>query len=98
MDLLAPAATSSPLLNLLLLGLAVWACADARSGRPPPSRPPASSPSPPGSRSPASAWPLCLLGVGLLGLFGLVVAVAVIVYLVDVRPAVREPRPGGPWG
>ena len=34
-----------------------------------------------------------------LGLFGIVVAVATIVYLVDVRPAVRELRPGsGPYG
>jgi hypothetical protein len=42
---------------------------------------------------------LCLVGaVSVLGLFGAVVAVAGIVYLVDVRPAVREMRPGGPWG
>jgi hypothetical protein len=42
---------------------------------------------------------LCLLGaVSVLGLFGAAVAVAGIVYLVDVRPAVREMRPGGPWG
>ena len=33
----------------------------------------------------------------LLGLFGLVGLVAAIVYLVDVRPAVRGMRPGGPW-
>ncbi len=38
------------------------------------------------------------LRVGVLGILGLVVAVAAIVYLVDVRPAVREVRPGGPWG
>ena len=42
---------------------------------------------------------LCLIGaVGILGLLGFVVAVAAIVYLVDVRPAVRNMRPGGPWG
>jgi hypothetical protein len=42
---------------------------------------------------------LCLIGVGgFLGLFGFIVAVAAIVYLVDVRPAVRGMRPGGPWG
>ena len=35
---------------------------------------------------------------GPLGLFGLVGLVAAIVYLVDVRPAVRDMRPGGPWG
>jgi hypothetical protein len=42
---------------------------------------------------------LCLIGFGgFLGLFGAVIAVAAIVYLVDVRPAVRGMRPGGPWG
>jgi NADH:ubiquinone oxidoreductase subunit 2 (subunit N) len=42
---------------------------------------------------------LCLIGLGgFLGFFGFVVAVAAIVYLVDVRPAVRGMRPGGPWG
>lgn len=43
---------------------------------------------------------LCLvLGAGVLGLLGAAVAVAVIVYLVDVRPAVRGMRPGnGPYG
>jgi hypothetical protein len=42
---------------------------------------------------------LCLIGaVGILGLLGFVVAVAAIVYLVDVRPAVRDMRSGGPWG
>lgn len=33
-----------------------------------------------------------------LGILGLVGLVAAIVYLVGVRPAVRELRPGGPWG
>ena len=37
-------------------------------------------------------------GMTVLGLFGLLGLVAAIVYLVDVRPAVREVRPGGPWG
>jgi hypothetical protein len=42
---------------------------------------------------------LCLVGLGrILGFFGFLVAVAAIVYLVDVRPAVRGMRPGGPWG
>jgi hypothetical protein len=42
---------------------------------------------------------LCLLGLGgYLGILGAVIAVAAIVYLVDVRPAVRGMRPGGPWG
>ena len=37
-------------------------------------------------------------GLDVLGIFGLLGLVAAIVYLVDVRPAVREMRPGGPWG
>lgn len=42
---------------------------------------------------------LTLIGLGgFLGLLGAVVAVASIVYLVDVRPAVRGTPPGGPWG
>lgn len=39
-----------------------------------------------------------LLGSGVFGLLGIAGLVAGIVYLVDVRPAVREIRPGGPWG
>lgn len=38
-----------------------------------------------------------LLRPGLLGLFGAVITVASLVYLLDVRPAVREMRRGGPW-
>ncbi len=38
-----------------------------------------------------------LTGGDFLGLLGLVSVVAAIVYLVDVRPAVRELKPGGPW-
>jgi len=41
---------------------------------------------------------LSLFGIGgILGFFGFVIAVAAIVYLVDVRPAIRDIRPGGPW-
>jgi hypothetical protein len=41
---------------------------------------------------------LCMVGAaGLFGIFGFAVAVATIVYFVDVRPAVRGMRPGGPW-
>ena len=36
-------------------------------------------------------------GSDVMGLFGLLGTVAAIVYLVDVRPAVRELRRGGPW-
>lgn len=39
-----------------------------------------------------------LTGSDVLGLLSLVSVVAAIVYLVDVRPAVRSLRPGGPWG
>ncbi|MCU1693620.1 MAG: uncharacterized protein JWM64_2711 [Frankiales bacterium] len=40
-----------------------------------------------------------LLPVGVLSLFGAAVAVASIVYLVDVKPAVTGMRPGsGPYG
>jgi hypothetical protein len=53
--------------------------------------------------------PIWLAIVGVLGaltavfgsfsLFGIAAATAAIVYLVDVRPAVRQIRPGGgPWG
>lgn len=37
-------------------------------------------------------------GTTVLGLLGLVGLLAAIVYLVDVRPAVRGIQPGGPWG
>lgn len=38
-----------------------------------------------------------LLGRGIFGLLGIAGLVAAIVYLVDVRPAVRGIGPGGPW-
>ena len=42
---------------------------------------------------------LCFVGVHVLGILGAAVAVACIVYLVDVRPAVSGMRPGGgPYG
>lgn len=96
--LLAPANYFLIAVNLVLLGLAVWAFADAAI------RPAAAFPA--AGKLTKPAWlgitgisvGLCLLGVGLLGLLGGVVAIAVIVYLVDVRPAVRGMRPGGPWG
>lgn len=40
---------------------------------------------------------LLLTGGDFLGLLGLLSVIAAIVYLVDVRPAVRELKPGGPW-
>jgi hypothetical protein len=40
---------------------------------------------------------LLITGGDFLGLLGLASVVAAIVYLVDVRPAVRALKPGGPW-
>lgn len=97
MNLLAPANTFLLLVNLVLLGLTIWAFADAVV------RPAAAFPA--AGKLTKPAWlgitgvcvALSLLGVGLLGLLGGAVAVATIVYLVDVRPAVRDMRPGGSW-
>ena len=88
------------LLNLGLLVLVAWALVDAAT-RPAPAFVAA-------GKQTKQIWLailgvsllLCLVGAaGVLGIFGAVVAVAAIVYLVDVRPAVRGMRPGGgPWG
>lgn len=85
------------LLRLALIGLALWGLIDAAT-RPAPAFPAASKLSKP-------IWLAILAAATLFGyLFGLVslpgsaAAVAAIVYLVDVRPAVRALRPGGPWG
>lgn len=40
---------------------------------------------------------LLITGSDFMGLLGLVSVIAAIVYLVDVRPAVRALKPGGPW-
>jgi len=86
-------------LNLGILVLVVWALVDAAT------RPPAAFVA--AGKQTKQIWLailgvsllLCLLGAaGYLGILGAVVAVAAIVYLVDVRPAVRGMRPGGPWG
>jgi len=87
------------LLNLAVLVLVVWALIDAAT------RPPAAFVA--AGKQTKQIWLailgvsllLCLIGFGgFLGFFGFVIAVAAIVYLVDVRPAVRGMRPGGPWG
>jgi hypothetical protein len=96
-NLLAPAGYFLQIVNLLLLGLSVWAFADAAV------RPAAAYVA--AGKLTKPLWlgitgvsvALCLLGAGLLGFVGFAVAVASIVYLVDVRPAVREFRPGGSW-
>jgi hypothetical protein len=86
------------LLSLLTLGalvLKVWALADAVY-RPAPAYLAA-------GKLTKLAWvailavAVLLTGGDVLGLLGLVSVVAAIVYLVDVRPAVRGMRAGGPW-
>jgi hypothetical protein len=91
--------TSSLLLLVLGLGalaLKVWALVDAATR-------PAGAYVAAGKLTKV-AWIVILAvavligGADVFGLFGLVGLVAAIVYLVDVRPAVRGIRPGGPWG
>jgi len=83
-------------LGLLALAIKVWALVDAVT-RPGPAYAAAGKLSKP-------IWvgilvvAVLLGGTNVMGLFGLLGTVAAIVYLVDVRPAVRELRPGGPWG
>ena len=85
-------------LGLLALGVKLWALVDAIT-RPGPAFPATGKLSKP-------LWvgilavAVLLGGVDIMGLFSLLGTVAAIVYLVDVRPAVRElGRPGaGPWG
>ena len=97
MNLLAPSDLVLLVVNLALLLLAAWAFVDAVV------RPAAAFPA--AGKLSKLAWVaitglcvvLCLNGAGLLGLIGGAVAVASIVYLVDVRPAVRDVRPGGQW-
>ena len=97
-DLLAPANYLLLGLNYVLLALAVWALVDALL------RPAAAFPA--AGKLTKPAWVailvvcvgLCLITRSALALLGLASAVAVIVYLVDVRPAVRELGGGrGPW-
>src|SRR3954462_12713546 len=87
------------LLNLGVLILVAWALIDALT------RPPAAFVA--AGKQTKQIWLailsvsllLCLLGAaGYLRILGAVIAVAAIVSLVDVRPAVRGMRPGGPWG
>lgn len=91
-----PSAALLLVVGLVMLGLELWALVDA-SVRPAPAYAAAGKLSKP-------AWVAILAGAllltylfGGLSLFGLVGIVAAIVYLVDVRPAVRSMRPGGPW-
>ena len=85
------------LLGLGTLAVKLWALVDA-AVRPAPAYVAASKLTKPAWVGIlAAAAVLAVLLPDPLGLFGLVGLVAAIVYLVDVRPAVREMRPGGPW-
>jgi len=83
-------------LGLALLALKLWALVDACV------RPAAAFQA--AGKLTKLAWIAILAAAVLLGaasvlsLFGLVAVVAAIVYLVDVRPALRGLRPGGSWG
>lgn len=82
-------------LGLLALALKLWALVDAII------RPGAAFPAAGKLSKPIwiaiLAAAVLLGGASVLGLLGLLGTVAAVVYLVDVRPAVRELRPGGPW-
>ena len=83
-------------LGLAVLALKIWALVDACI------RPAAAFPA--AGKLTKPIWVLILVaavllsGLSVLSLFGLVAVVAAIVYLVDVRPALRGLRHGGPWG
>ena len=95
MTLLDPSNLLLWVLGLVVLALKLWALVDACI------RPKAAYEA--AGKLTKIAWiailaAAVLLGGGdVLGLFGLIGTVAAIVYLVDVRPAVRSMRPGGPW-
>ncbi len=85
------------LVGLVILVTQLWALVDACT------RPAAAFPA--ADKLTKPIWAGILAGALLLSflfggtsLFGLVGIVAALVYLVDVRPAVRSTRPGGPWG
>lgn len=94
-DLFGPSELLLLTLGVGALALKVWALVDA-IGRPAAAFPAA-------GKLTKVAWIVILAsavllgGTHVLGLFGLLGLVAAIVYLVDVRPAVRQMRPGGPW-
>ncbi len=85
------------LLQLVLIVLTGWALVDA-AVRPAAAYPAAGKLTKPAWLGITGLSLLIALFTGALGLFGIVAAVASIVYLTDVRPAVREMRPGGPYG
>jgi hypothetical protein len=92
-----PSALLFYVVGLVILAVELWALVDACT------RPAAAFPA--ADKLTKPLWAAILAGALLLSflfrgtsLFDLVGVVAAIVYLVDVRPAVRSMRPGGPWG
>ena len=88
-------------LLLLVLGvgalvLKLWALVDSIT-RPGPAFPAAGKLTKPAWIAILAAA-LLLTGASFIGLLGIIGTIAAIVYLVDVRPAVRELNQGGPWG
>ena len=85
-------------LNLGAIALAVWAVADA-AFRPAAYFPAAGKLTKPAWVGITAVALLLIFLTGFMGLFGLVSLVASIVYLVDVRPALQQLKPGnGPYG
>ena len=91
-----PSALLFFVVGLVILAVELWALVDAGT------RPAAAYPAAGKLTKPkwvgilAAALLLSFLFRG-VSLFDIVGIVAAIVYLVDVRPAVRSMRPGGPW-
>lgn len=85
------------LLRLVLIALTAWALVDAAI-RPAAAYPAAGKLTKPAWLGITAVAALIALFTTALGLFGIVAAVASIVYLTDVRPAVRELGSGGPYG
>lgn len=92
---LDPAHLTLTVVSLAVAAVKLWALIDCLTRRSPAF--------PAAGKLTKPAWLAILvvalvLGVGVFGLLGIAGLVAAIVYLVDVRPAVRSLRPGGPWG
>jgi hypothetical protein len=83
--------------TLLIVFLLLWALADA-AVRPAAAFPVAGKLTKPIWMGIVGGLAVVTWFFGGISLFGFAGAVASIVYLVDVRPAVREIRPGGRWG
>lgn len=95
MDLVAPFFGAIGLLNLALLVFKIFALVDAATVR--------AEAYPAAGKQTKNTW-LAILGIGLavsllfpgaLGIFSIAALIAAIVYVVDVRPAVREVGRGG---